>query len=98
MRLESGPISDEWMTGDVSLSIAEALREAQHQKRMTGQELAGELDVSRSTVHRWTTGARLPSRRHLAKLADVLDVDIDALSGSSVALGSLGPGSVFPGE
>lgn len=34
------------------------------------------LDLDRSTIQRWTTGERTPSMENLAKLADLLDREI----------------------
>lgn len=48
-------------------------------KIQTHDDLARELDVSVSTVHRWYSGAVLPGTDYLVAIAKVFEVDVNAL-------------------
>lgn len=51
------------------------------EKGLGQEQLAEEMNVSRSTVGMWETGKRLPSKELYEQLADYFNVDIDYLYG-----------------
>lgn len=48
-------------------------------------ELARQLEVTRGTVWHWINDERFPSRKHLPKLAKVLQTTIGELHGEKAA-------------
>ncbi len=56
-------------------SLAEAIRSARDQKRMTQAELAERVDVYLTTVRRWESGTSIPERKHQRKLIEILGLD-----------------------
>ncbi len=54
--------------------LPERLKEARRRKRLSQEELAELVGVTRSTVAKWEIGNRVPKGDHLMKLSDVLGV------------------------
>lgn len=52
------------------------------QRHLTQQELATKLGVSRSCITLWESGARFPKYSMLLKIASVLQLPIEALTGN----------------
>ncbi len=48
-------------------------------KFLTQQQLPHEVGVDLNTIQRWEAGASFPWPKHLQKLCQVLDVEVDAL-------------------
>ena len=63
--------------------FGENIRELRELKGYTQQDLANELNVSRSKVAMWETNKRDPGTDDLRELADIFDVTIDYLLGKS---------------
>lgn len=55
-----------------------ALKEALALRKWTQVSIAAKLKVSKTTVSRWISGERVPSRTHMAALRDVLEIPTDA--------------------
>jgi HTH-type transcriptional regulator, competence development regulator len=62
-------------------ALAERLKEARKQKKLTQRELAAKLSISQSTVALYETGDRNPDPDTLNKLADFFNVSTDWLLG-----------------
>ena len=56
--------------------IGEFLKTLRKDKKLTQEELADKMNVSRRTVSRWETGSNLPDLSILVELADFYDVDM----------------------
>ena len=56
--------------------IGEYLTTLRKDKKLTQEELADKMNVSRRTVSRWETGSNLPDLSILVELADLYDVDM----------------------
>lgn len=60
-------------------SFGEALLKARKAKGLSQQELANSIPVSRSSVANWEADRRLPNATIIAKIADILDIDVSEL-------------------
>lgn len=61
------------------MNIGERIKEARLNTKMTQDDLAKELNVSRSTVANWESGRNNPDVESLIKIADILKVHIKSL-------------------
>lgn len=61
------------------MSFAENLQYLRKKKRITQEELADELQVSRQSVSKWETGEAYPETEKLIALCDKFDVTLDDL-------------------
>ena len=61
------------------MNIGERIKEARLNTKMTQDDLAKELNVSRSTVANWESGRNNPDVESLIKIADILKVPIKSL-------------------
>ncbi len=59
------------------MHMNDELRQLRIKMKMTQEELAERLDVSRQTVAKWENGESTPDITKCTQLADVLDVEID---------------------
>lgn len=59
--------------------IGSFLKELRQEKKMTQEQLAEQMGVSRRTVSRWETGNNLPDLSMLVELADYYDVDLNEI-------------------
>lgn len=59
------------------------LRRAMSIRRVKQRDFAEAISRSESTVKKWRGGSQMPSTETLAKIADVLGVSIDFLTGRS---------------
>lgn len=59
--------------------FSETLKKLRTEKRLSRQELADKLYVTRSTVTRWETGVRLPDAMMITRLSEVLGTDVNML-------------------
>ena len=55
-----------------------ALKQALSERKWTQVRIANKLKVSKTTVSRWISGERVPSRTHMAALRDILEIPTDA--------------------
>lgn len=59
--------------------IGRFLKELRNEKKITQEQLAEKLGVSRRTVSRWETGSNMPDLDILVEMADYYDVDLREL-------------------
>lgn len=59
--------------------IGSFLKALRQEKKMTQEQLAEQMGVSRRTVSRWETGNNLPDLSMLVELADYYDVDLNEI-------------------
>ena len=62
------------------MGIADNIRATRMAARMTQEQLAEAVGVSRQTVAKWESGETSPDLEHAAALADVLGTTIDGLA------------------
>ena len=63
----------------MSQVFSETLKKLRTEKGLSQQALADRLFVTRPTVARWESGTRLPDAMMIARIAEVLSVDINHL-------------------
>lgn len=61
--------------------FAERLKELRKQNKLTQQDIASKLDVSRVAYTNWENGKREPNLEKMVWLADYFEVSIDYLLG-----------------
>ena len=61
------------------MKLGEKLAKARKKAGMTQEDVAADLEVSFQAVSTWERGENLPDIRHLSKLAETLDLSVDAL-------------------
>ena len=59
--------------------FADTLKKLRKEKGLTQQELADQIHVTRSSLAKWEKGYRMPDAVTLARLAEVLGVDVNTL-------------------
>ena len=59
--------------------FSETLKKLRTEKRLSRQELADKMFVTRSTIARWETGVRLPDAMMITRFSEVLDTDVNVL-------------------
>ena len=59
--------------------FSETLKKLRTEKRLSRQELADKMYVTRSTIARWETGVRLPDAMMITRLSEVLGTDVNLL-------------------
>ena len=63
----------------MSIPFSEALRRARIKKKLSQQQLADAMNVSRSTVTKWETGKAEPRLDKLLMLCSLYDCDLTEL-------------------
>ena len=63
------------------MTIGETIRRLRKEKGLTQDALADALEISRQAIAKWESGQSLPSTGNLLKLAQLLDVSPDELTG-----------------
>lgn len=61
--------------------FATRLRMCRSKMNLTQSELASLIDADEQSIRNWEKGTYMPSLRTTIRLADVLDVSLDELSG-----------------
>lgn len=61
------------------VAIGERIKESRKQKALTQQELAEQLNVSRSAVSNWEVGRNYPDLDLIVRLSDLLEITLDHL-------------------
>lgn len=64
--------------------LSENLKTLRMQKGFTQEELAARLNVVRQTVSKWEKGLSVPDAELLTRLAEVLEVPVSTLLGSTI--------------
>lgn len=63
------------------MQFSEILTKRRKLLGITQDELAEKLDVSRQSISKWENGECMPEAEKLIKLADILDISLDELTG-----------------
>lgn len=63
--------------------FGERLKELRHDKNLTQQQLAKELNVSGNTIYAWEVNKQEPSMTALLKLSNIFNVSLDYLFGKT---------------
>lgn len=58
-----------------------SIKEARDAKGFNQKEIASALGVSQPTVSDWEAGRKMPTRKNLLRLAELLDSSVDSLLG-----------------
>ena len=74
----------------VAQQFARSLRATREMRGLTQTELGSRAGMAAASVSHFETGVRAPSLESLVKLADALDVPVDALLGRAPAMASEG--------
>jgi transcriptional regulator with XRE-family HTH domain len=64
--------------------FSKTLKMLRAEKGISTTQLAEQLFVDRSTIHRWENGSRLPDNMMIARLSKTLDVDINILLNATI--------------
>ena len=64
--------------------LSENIQAARKSKGLSQQELAEKLNVVRQTVSKWEKGLSVPDADTLIKIAEILEVSVEALLGGKV--------------
>ena len=64
------------------MELAQRIREIRQQRGFSQEALAERMEVSRQAVTKWETGTARPSTEKLLRLAQVLEVPLEDLTGS----------------
>ena len=62
------------------MSVGERISELRNEKKLSQNQLAKLMDVSRQAVSKWETEQSVPDSLNLIKLADILETDIEYLT------------------
>lgn len=68
--------------------LQENLKALRKQKGYTQEELASRLNVVRQTISKWEKGQSVPDSEMLMKLADIFEVSVSQLLGSTIEVES----------
>lgn len=61
------------------MSLGRFISERRKALRMTQEELAAKMNVSKSAIGKWETDGGIPDRDNLKKLSSVINVSVDDL-------------------
>lgn len=61
------------------ITIGERIKEARKENGMTQQELAQQLNISRSAISNWEIGRNYPDIQMIVSISNLLDVSLDQL-------------------
>ncbi len=61
------------------ISLGQYISTRRKHMRLTQEELADKVGVSKSAIAKWETDGGLPDRDNLRRLAEVMDVSVDEL-------------------
>ena len=73
------------------MSLGERICQLRTEKKLSQNQLAKLMEVSRQAVSKWETGQSAPDSMNLIKLADILDTDIEYLTTGRVVVPSRPP-------
>ena len=87
-------IKENYNFGDMKRTFGKTLLAVRKQKGLSQQQLADALPVSRSSVANWEADRRLPSATIIARIAEILNIDIAELL-DSAAIGAARPAVII---
>ncbi|QDZ79297.1 helix-turn-helix domain-containing protein [Priestia megaterium] len=61
------------------MNLGEQLQKLREEKKMSREELAGEMNVSRQAVYKWENNKGYPDIENLIKLSELCNVTLDEL-------------------
>ncbi|MBY0064334.1 MULTISPECIES: helix-turn-helix domain-containing protein [Priestia] len=61
------------------MNLGEQLQKLREEKKMSREELAGEMNVSRQAVYKWENNKGYPDIENLIKLSELYNVTLDEL-------------------
>ncbi len=61
------------------MSLGQFISKRRKHMRLTQEELAGRVGVSKSAIAKWETDGGLPDRDNLKRLSEILNVSVDDL-------------------
>lgn len=67
------------------MTLGEQIAQLRKQRKMSQEELATAMEVSRQAVSKWENGLSNPDTENLIRLAKILEVDMNTLISSQVA-------------
>jgi transcriptional regulator with XRE-family HTH domain len=67
-------------------SLGARIKRLRHERELTLQAVADELDLTPAAISHWESGRITPKPRKLQELAKALKVSVGELTGSSIAL------------
>ena len=70
----------------MSMIFADILKKMRNDKELSQQQLAEKMYVTKPTISRWESGVRLPDAAMIARLAEVLGVDINVLINAAIQI------------
>lgn len=76
------------------MAFSEKLKYIRNELRISQDELAGELGVSRQSISKWESGAAYPEIDKLITISNFFDVSIDYLLKDSYAADGIGAESI----
>lgn len=59
--------------------IKEVLRDGIAERKWRPRHFAKRIGVSPSTVSRWLSGERVPDKKHIRRISDLLDIPVEQL-------------------
>lgn len=62
------------------MSVGDRISELRNEKKLSQNQLAKLMEVSRQAVSKWETGQSVPDSLNLIKLSDILETDIEYLT------------------
>ena len=70
----------------MSMIFADILKKMRNDKELSQQQIAEKMYVTTPTISRWESGVRLPDAAMIARLAEVLGVDINVLINAAIQI------------
>lgn len=64
------------------MDLSNRIRLARKNKHLSQDFMAEQLGVSRQAISRWENGQAQPSTKNIMKIATLLDITVDQLTGS----------------
>ena len=62
------------------MSVGERISAHRNERKMSQNQLAQLMEVSRQAVSKWESGQSVPDSRNIIKLADILNTDLEYLT------------------
>lgn len=78
------------------MSFGEKLKNAREAKRLSQEELAEKMDVSRQTISSWELDQKMPTSDRLAAISKELEVSLDSLFADELIAANKQPESDAP--